>query len=162
MSVIKYKRTGGSYLDLTAKEKTLNTKTFKVEAANAKAGKALDTRTARVSEKVSCKSRFGKAEFTLNMSVRAFKTKDPKVELENFWELSEVKVWATNLKLPMKHWCQSHITWDGGARTVGKSKTNAPSISGKLYVTVTDVMNKETKIGKPITYLPYQNTIKVG
>lgn len=162
MSVITYARSGGSYLTLTEREKALRPRPFAVEATNARSGRPLGARTATLREKIACRTRFGTARFTLNMSVKAVQTHDPKAGIDNFWELPQVKVWATDLALPLRHWCDAHITWDRGAKTVGKGTTNAPRLDGKLFVTVTDLVNGETRIARSLSYLPYRNAIRLG
>jgi hypothetical protein len=144
---------------LAKKEALLPLTTFTVMPTNAKVGKKLGSKTATGKKKLSCSTAFGKTEFTVNVKILQIQTMDPKVAIPNFWFLPAVMIWATGLKMPMKHWCDAHITWNAGAKTMGKGQTNAPSLTGNIYVKVTDIMGKKTVFGQKIGFAPYQNKV---
>ena len=161
MPIVKYRTRIGTYLNLTKEDYLLAPIHFQVTPSNAKLGEGLYRKKAKIAKNMEYSTTLGTSRFKLNVKIDADQTSDPEIDLENYWYLQDISIWASDLEVPYKHWCNAHITmWP--IKTIGRRVSNAPRLYGEVCVNIVDIFNSTKYFNEIFSYQPYDNRIRIG
>jgi hypothetical protein len=158
MAYVKYKRSSGSWTPLIDANNVTGHQVLSMMPTNAKINGKLGNKTKSRKKPLRVRGGWGEISFDVNVNVLALQTEDPDIPVQNFWYLPNVMIWASNPHVLTGYTLESHVTWYS-RKSVGKTVSNAPVLSGEISMKVTNPLGKTTYYANPLEYRVFTNQI---